>query len=261
MTMLFLKYTLTNIAAYIERIYRYNNRVHVQPYPVTMKSIKSRQLKYIVNYVSLLIVLNMLYYRWEEEIRLARSKEFEENVVLDKAMKLFWEQGYEKSSMTDLVEHMGIHRRSLYDTFGDKHTLFLKAMDRFRDKVNAEIAGQVKRAKTATEALELIFDFMINGNEDSPSGCLMVNSAVELAMRDDAVDSKSTESFTLSEQLFTDIILWGQQNGEFNSACNANELAEQLHAVCVGLRVMTKTSMPKEKLKSIASFSIKSLDK
>ena len=55
---------------------------------------------------------------------MARSKEFEENEVLDKAMKLFWEQGYEKTSMTDLVEHMGIHRRSLYDTFGDKHHCF-----------------------------------------------------------------------------------------------------------------------------------------
>ena len=62
---------------------------------------------------------------------MARSKEFEETVVLDKAMRLFWEQGYEKTSMTDLVEHMGIHRRSLYDTFGDKHSLFLKAMDRY----------------------------------------------------------------------------------------------------------------------------------
>lgn len=203
----------------------------------------------------------MLYYRWEEENIMARSKEFEENVVLDKAMKLFWEQGYEKSSMTDLVEHMGIHRRSLYDTFGDKHTLFLKAMDRFRDKVNAEITGQVKRSKTATEALQFIFDFMINGEEDSPSGCLMVNSAVELAMRDTDVDSKLTESFTLSEQLFTDIILWGQQNGEFNSDCNANKLAEQLHAVGVGLRVMARTSMPKEKLHQIASLSIQLLVK
>ncbi|MCR8660604.1 TetR/AcrR family transcriptional regulator [Paenibacillus endoradicis] len=192
---------------------------------------------------------------------MARSKEFEENVVLDKAMKLFWEQGYEKSSMTDLVEHMGIHRRSLYDTFGDKHTLFLKAMDRFSDKVNAELTLQVKRSKTATEALQFILGSMIYGEEDSPSGCLMVNSAVELAMRDADVDSKLSESFTLSEQLFKDIILWGQQNGEFNSDCNANELAEHLHAVCVGLRVMTRTSMPKEKLNRIASFSIKLLDK
>ena len=60
---------------------------------------------------------------------MGRSREFDENVVLQKAMELFWEQGYEKTSLSDLVEHMGIHRRSLYDTFGDKHTLFLKTLD------------------------------------------------------------------------------------------------------------------------------------
>ncbi|WP_347550031.1 TetR/AcrR family transcriptional regulator [Pseudalkalibacillus hwajinpoensis] len=192
---------------------------------------------------------------------MARSKEFEENVVLDKAMKLFWAQGYEKTSLTDLVEHMGIHRRSLYDTFGDKHTLFLKAMDRFRDKVRAELTGEVKRSKTAAEALHFIFSFMIYGEENSPSGCLMVNSAVELAMRDADVDSKSTESFTLSEQLLKDIILWGQEEGEFTSDYDGGELAEHLHTVCVGLRVMTRTSIPKEKLHGIANLSIKLLDK
>ncbi|MEK5056873.1 TetR/AcrR family transcriptional regulator [Paenibacillus shunpengii] len=190
---------------------------------------------------------------------MARNKEFEENVVLDKAMKLFWEQGYEKTSMSDLVEHMGIHRRSIYDTFGDKHSLFLKAMDRFHNKVDAGLTGKVKRSDTATEALQLIFDYMIYGEEDSPSGCLMVNSAVELAMRDADVDSKSTESFKISEQLLKDIIIWGQRNGEFSTANNADELAEHLHTVCVGLRVMTRTSMPKEKLHRIAEVSLKLL--
>ena len=57
---------------------------------------------------------------------MGRNKEFEEEAVLQKAMELFWKQGYEKTSMSDLVEHMGIHRKSLYDTFGDKHSLYLE---------------------------------------------------------------------------------------------------------------------------------------
>ena len=52
---------------------------------------------------------------------MGRAKEFDQEVVLDKAMQIFWEKGYEKTSMQDLVDHMGIHRRSIYDTFGDKH--------------------------------------------------------------------------------------------------------------------------------------------
>ncbi|MDF2963212.1 MAG: TetR family transcriptional regulator [Paenibacillus sp.] len=192
---------------------------------------------------------------------MARSKEFEESAVLDKAMRLFWEQGYEKTSMTDLVEHMGIHRRSLYDTFGDKHQLFLKAMDRYGDIINATLAGGVKRSKTATEALQFMFNFMIDGEEDSPSGCLVVNSVVELAARDADVDTKSTEMFSTAEQLLKEIILWGQRDGEFTSDYEAGELAKYMHNVGVGLRVMARTSVDKEKLYRIAYTSIKFLEK
>ncbi|MGW9018968.1 TetR/AcrR family transcriptional regulator [Priestia megaterium] len=194
---------------------------------------------------------------------MARSKEFEESEVLDKAMRLFWEQGYEKTSMTDLVEHMGIHRRSLYDTFGDKHTLFLKAMDRFGDTISADVASGVKRSKTATEALQFMFEFMIRLNVDEglPSGCLMVNSAVELAARDVDVDTKSTKSFTSTEQKLKEIILWGQKDGEFTSDYDAKELAEYLNNVLVGIRVMARTSVTKEKLHRLSSMSIKFLEK
>lgn len=75
---------------------------------------------------------------------MARSKEFEESVVLDKAMRLFWEQGYEKTSMTDLVNHMGIHRKSLYDTFGDKHTLFLRSVDLYDHKIRLRSCSRRK---------------------------------------------------------------------------------------------------------------------
>ncbi|MBD3917335.1 TetR/AcrR family transcriptional regulator [Paenibacillus sp. PR3] len=192
---------------------------------------------------------------------MARSKEFEESAVLDKAMRLFWQQGYEKTSMTDLVEHMGIHRRSLYDTFGDKHQLFLKAMDRFDNKISASLEGGVKRSKTAVEALQFIFELMIEGEEDSPPGCLMVNSAVELAARDADVDTKSTEAFATAEQLLKDIIAWGQRDGQFTTDYEAVELAEYLHNAWVGLRVMARTSVAKEKLHRIAQISIKFLEK
>ncbi|HZG74532.1 MAG TPA: TetR/AcrR family transcriptional regulator [Paenibacillus sp.] len=192
---------------------------------------------------------------------MARSKEFEENVVLDKAMRLFWEQGYEKTSLSDLVEQMGIHRRSLYDTFGDKHTLFLKALDRFGEKMNAELGSGVKRSKTATEALQFIFSFMIDRQPDWPSGCLMVNSAVELAVRDAVVDTWITKAFTAAEQYLKEIIIWGQQNGEFTTDYDAGELAEYLHNAWVGLRALARMSVAKEKLHRIAHTSLRFLER
>ena len=66
---------------------------------------------------------------------MARSKEFDEKQALRKAMELFWQQGYEKTSMQELVDYMGIHRRSIYDTFGDKRTLFLSALSYYEELI------------------------------------------------------------------------------------------------------------------------------
>jgi len=192
---------------------------------------------------------------------MARSKEFEVNEVLDKAMKIFWEQGYEKTSMSDLVEHMGIHRRSIYDTFDDKHTLFLQAMDRYKGKISTTLLSEIKASKTAVEALHKIFDVMISEAEDTPSGCLIVNSAVELGTRDSDVDTRSLESFKDTERMFEQIIQWGQRDGEIASDHDAKEMAEYLHNISVGIRAMGRTSMDKEKLNRIIDVSIKLLEK
>lgn len=192
---------------------------------------------------------------------MARSKEFEVNEVLDKAMKIFWEQGYEKTSMSDLVEHMGIHRRSIYDTFDDKHTLFLQAMDRYTGKISATLLAEIKASKTAVEALYNIYGLMISEAEDTPSGCLIVNSAVELGTRDSDVDTRSLESFNDTERMFEQIIEWGQRDGEFSSDHDAKEMAEYLHNISVGIRAMARTSTDKVKLNRIINVSIKLLEK
>ena len=136
---------------------------------------------------------------------MGRSKEFEESVVLQKAMELFWKQGYEKTSMSDLVEHMGIHRRSLYDAFGDKHTLFLKTLDCFGEFIKSRLKSETSRAETAKQAIQFIFDSTIEGNGDRPLGCLFVNSATEMAPRDKDVAEKAEEAFMQTEHFLADL--------------------------------------------------------
>lgn len=75
---------------------------------------------------------------------MVRSKEFEENEVLDKVMKLFWEQGYEKMLMSDFVEYMGIYCRSIYDMFIDKCILFFKVMEWFGNCIDVRLVVGVK---------------------------------------------------------------------------------------------------------------------
>ncbi|WP_053377175.1 TetR/AcrR family transcriptional regulator [Paenibacillus sp. FJAT-27812] len=192
---------------------------------------------------------------------MGRTKAFEESAVLHKAMQLFWEQGYEKTSLNDLVEHMGIHRRSMYDTFGDKHSLYLKSLDRYGHMVGSQLEAGAKGAQTASQAIRFIFDFIIEGGEDRPLGCMFVNSAIELAARDEEVDAKAAKGFDHTEQLLVDIIRRGQQTGEFTADHDAQALAEHLHNTLLGLRVLVRTTVGKEKLHRIANFALAAMEK
>lgn len=192
---------------------------------------------------------------------MGRSREFDENVVLQKAMELFWEQGYEKTSLSDLVEHMGIHRRSLYDTFGDKHTLFLKTIDCYNELIKNKIQSEILHAETTKQAIQIIFDFMIEGYEDRQWGCLMVNSATEMALRDKEVEEKIEGAFMQTEHFLAELVRKGQQTGEFSCDYDAEVLAEILQNTLLGIRVLLRTSASKEKMHRIADFFINLLNK
>jgi TetR/AcrR family transcriptional repressor of nem operon len=185
---------------------------------------------------------------------MGRSKEFEENTVLQKAMELFWQQGYEKTSMNDLVEHMGIHRKSLYDTFGDKHALYLKAIEIYAEYSSEKLKSEALRARTSYQAIKYIFNYMIEGNEKEQWGCFFVNAATEMAPRDKEVEEKAEEAFCQTENFLADIIRTGQEAGEFSRNFDAEALAEILNNTLIGIRVLARTSTGKEKMYRIADF-------
>lgn len=185
---------------------------------------------------------------------MGRSKEFEEDTVLQKAMEVFWKQGYEKTSMSDLVEHMGIHRKSIYDTFGDKHALYLRVIDHYGEFSTAKFMSEILKAKTSYQAIRNIFDYVIEGNDDKHYGCLFVNAATEFGPWDQDVLEKTENAFRDAENVISEIIKKGQENGEFSEKYNNELLAEILHNALIGLRVLVKTSESKEKMHKIADF-------
>lgn len=191
---------------------------------------------------------------------MARSKEFEINDVLDKAMNLFWQQGYEKTSIQELTTHMGIHRRSLYDTFGDKHDLFLDALDRYMTKINTEITNRIHQTNSAKQAIRQLFEMTVNGDENQPKGCLMVNSAAELANLDSVVAANIKDEFVNTEKLIYDLIVSGQQVGEISTQHDAESLSLYFHNAWVGLRVIVKTTDNKDKLIRIVDTTMAVLD-
>ena len=178
---------------------------------------------------------------------MARSKEFNEEEALDKAMEIFWRQGFEKTSIQDLVDQMGIHRRSLYDTFGDKHALFVQTLERYESLIAAQIRKQITEEMTTVESIRKIFELAVYSDSTYPKGCLMVNTAVELSLLDSEVSQRIQSAFKQTENLIADLLIRGQARGEVARSFDIGELSRYIHNALIGVRVLVKmTADPKE---------------
>ncbi|QDI90132.1 TetR/AcrR family transcriptional regulator [Salicibibacter halophilus] len=191
---------------------------------------------------------------------MARSKEYDENIVLHRAMKLFWHQGYEKTSMQDLVAHMGIHRRSIYDNFGSKHALYMKALERYAETVEANLETQIKTLDSVKQGIRLLFEVAVHRKEHQPSGCFTVNTAVELAEHDREAMEKVMDRFSNTENLLHELVLCGQTSGEISDRHEAERLAQFLNNSLVGVRVLAKTSHDTQKMEEIIDVTLSVLD-
>jgi len=112
---------------------------------------------------------------------MARPKSFDEDTVLDRAVQLFRERGFEGTSMADLEAHLQLGRQSLYNTFGDKHALYLKALDRYQQRVSDTMLAALEAPDTGIDALRQWLESNVEAltAPGARAGCLVVNSLVE----------------------------------------------------------------------------------
>ncbi|MCP1493057.1 TetR/AcrR family transcriptional repressor of nem operon [Peribacillus frigoritolerans] len=191
---------------------------------------------------------------------MARSKEFDEKAVLRKAMELFWAQGYEKTSMQDLVDHMGIHRRSIYDTFGDKRSLFLASLTHYEELIVNEMERIISSTSSIKQTIRDVFIFVLNSIEQYPKGCLSVNAAIELSLLDKEIGRIVTKMFNRTEDMFNNLIKRGQTSGELSKEIDSGNTSRFLHNNLVGIRVLIKTNYNKKELEGIITLALSVLD-
>lgn len=193
---------------------------------------------------------------------MARTKDFDEDEVLAKAIKLFWQKGYNGTSMQDLVDGLGISRSSLYDTFGDKHQLYLKALATYRRAqvdVRNEILHAAVPAKVAIRQLmDLTIDQIIRDKQHK--GCFLVNSAVETAPHDKETNNIVCQNDEEVENAFYQVVKRGQANGEISTKQDARALARFLFNNIVGIQVTGKSATSKAAFEDIIRLTLSVLD-
>ncbi len=188
-----------------------------------------------------------------------RTKDFEPQEALDAAMYLFWRKGYEAASMRELLDAMSIGRGSFYDTFGDKHALFLAALDRFREVRTSWIEEVLERA--GLEGIEVVFRRTVDGlvAPEVRRGCLLANSAVELAPHDPEVAGRIYRYVSRTEDAFEDALTRARKTGEIPADSDPKALARFLVNTLHGLRVLARAGSDREVLDDAVSVALRAL--
>ena len=175
---------------------------------------------------------------------MARTKDFDEEEVLNKAVCLFWQKGFNGTSMQELVDHLNISRSSLYDTYVDKRTLYLKALSFYQGatwkRFESMLAHETSATATIKKLLELITSDLLSDRQHK--GCFMVNAEVEVAPHDTDVKEIVQKSEDQIEETFRATIQKGQRSGELSAKKDARALARFFLNTVKGIRVSAKST-------------------
>jgi len=154
-------------------------------------------------------------------------------------MDAFWLKGYEATSLTDLCEYTGMNKASLYRVFGDKHRLFLAALQHYADKEFRKVIAVIDENKSPLNNIRAVVH-KITADADEDKGCMMINSMVELAAHDDVVQQMLAGFGEKRINAMTEMINRAQQIDEIRSELNPGKLARQLMITLAGSAAMVK---------------------
>ncbi len=188
-----------------------------------------------------------------------RPREFDEQEVLASAMDVFWTHGYEATSITDLMEATGLAKGSIYKGFGDKKSLFMRALDNYLD---TGLDGLRERTdalkKSGREILELWLSSLVEvaTAPGTRKGCLAVNCAIELAPHDDDVRKRLRRHERRMETLYVRIIERGVADGSLRTDVDPAAGARWVTTVIDGLLVRSKLGLTKKHAKETVDMAL-----
>jgi TetR/AcrR family transcriptional repressor of nem operon len=186
-----------------------------------------------------------------------RPREFDEPTVLEAAMRCFWHRGYEQTSMRDLADEMGITSASVYNAFGDKRSLYRRALDYYLEH---SVRDRVARLAPLPplSALRAFFDEIVERSvtDKEQRGCMLVNAALEVAPHDADFQRMVADEMVFIENFFHRCVAAGQKDGTITSKRAAEELATTLLSVLLGIRVLARTRPQRQVLERAAGGAI-----
>lgn len=185
---------------------------------------------------------------------MARTKEFDPDAALQAALELFWERGYEATSMAALVERLGVARAGIYATFGSKHELYLRTLRRYGELCDPLLLTELSQPGPALPAVRALVTRFAeeSAGDELRRGCFMTNTAVERAPHDRDAARRVEASWDVLETALTSALLRARAQGELPAERDPRALARMLLVLLQGMRVVGKAGGDQERARDAA---------
>jgi TetR/AcrR family transcriptional repressor of nem operon len=182
---------------------------------------------------------------------MARTRQFDERQALVSAMLVFWEKGYEGTSIHDLEQAMGLTRTSIYNAFGCKQQLFNRILTCYKESVMAELIMQMDSAPTIREGISRLLNGALDNHfdEDNPGGCLVVKSVIESNQHDIVSQGSPMQTLQDMKTLLQQRLSRGKKTGELPADLNVSSTAMTIATTMAGITVMGKAHFSRPMLK------------
>ncbi len=191
-----------------------------------------------------------------------RVKLFNEKEVLQKAVTIFWKQGYNATSIQNLVDELGINRASLYDTFGGKENLFKQSFELYQQSNRKVIMDLLNSQNSIKEGFKKLLESSVAaaGSDNEFKGCFAVNTTTELLPGDPALAEVLSKNQAEVEEVYYTYLKKGQENGEISKDKNIRSIARYFFTFVNGLMVVGKLNLTKDQLFEMIEVGLSVLD-
>ena len=191
--------------------------------------------------------------------RTGRPRTFADDQVVGGAMDVFWRRGYAATSMRELKDEVGVLPGSLYAAFGDKHALFLRALERCADGMRATGASIPLDGPVLPRLREILADVLAGARTDPGRGCMLGNTATELLPEDESAGQVVRGAFRAMEDAIEQALAAARRTGEIRADVDCGAQARHLVVVMQGLHVVARAEPDPQRLADAIDAALASL--
>jgi TetR/AcrR family transcriptional regulator, transcriptional repressor for nem operon len=190
-----------------------------------------------------------------------KTKSFDEAKVMEAAANIFRQKGYNGTSIDDVLSATGLSRSSLYDSFGDKHNLYIRSLEYYKSSIDVKLESIDEKKLNGMQKIEALFRDVINNSETHPgeNGCLMVNAAAEMSLHCQKTSKLIAGNRESMQDIFTCWLKEAVDEKMLHLSKPAKIYGQFLYNTLCGLRVMSQSGASKTDMGNIVKIALSSI--